>query len=52
MAQFTHFDKDGQAQMVDVSQKAVTMREAVARGRIIMQPETLASIQDRHIAKG
>ena len=37
----THIDADGRARMVDVSGKAVTTREATARGRITMRPETL-----------
>lgn len=38
--------------MVDVTAKDETAREAVAEGRVIMQPETLALILDRNIAKG
>jgi len=38
----THIDADGRARMVDVSGKAVTTREATARGRITMRPDTLA----------
>ena len=38
----THIDAEGRARMVDVSGKAVTTREATARGRITMRPETLA----------
>lgn len=41
----THFDKQGQAHMVDVSAKSVTAREAIAEGMVIMQPETLALAQ-------
>lgn len=37
----THFDAAGQAHMVDVSGKAVTAREAVAKGCVVMRPETL-----------
>jgi len=44
MSQFTHFDEFGQARMVDVGEKPVTDRKAVARGRIRMQPETLQLI--------
>ena len=40
----THLDQKGRAQMVDVSAKAVTQREAVARGFVVMRPETLALI--------
>lgn len=48
----THFDEQGRAHMVDVGQKADTQREAVARGRVLMQPETLALIQQGGIKKG
>ena len=52
MAGLTHFDKDGNALMVDVSGKEITGRVAVARGRITMQPETLAMIQAGSHKKG
>ena len=41
----THFDSAGQAHMVDVSGKPETARQAVAEGRVIMSPETLALAQ-------
>lgn len=41
----THFDAAGQAHMVDVSDKAITTREAVAEGFITMSAETLALAQ-------
>ena len=41
----THFDSAGQAHMVDVSDKEVTLREATAEGCVIMSPETLALAQ-------
>ncbi len=41
-SRLTHIDADGRARMVDVSDKAETAREATARGRIVMAPETLA----------
>jgi cyclic pyranopterin phosphate synthase len=40
--QLTHLDAQGRARMVDVGGKAATAREAVAEGRVRMQPETLA----------
>ncbi len=40
----THFDEDGQAHMVDVSDKAVTDRVAVAEAFVRMKPETLALV--------
>ena len=48
----THFDEDGAAVMVDVGAKAETERRAVAQGRVVMLPETLARIQDGGIKKG
>jgi cyclic pyranopterin phosphate synthase len=48
----THLDEHGRAHMVDVSHKQDTQREAVARGRVLMKPETLALIQEQGIAKG
>lgn len=50
--ELTHFDKDGNAVMVDVSAKAVTDRVAVAKGSVLMQPETLARITSGNIKKG
>lgn len=48
----THFDDQGQAHMVDVSAKAATTREAVAEGRVLMAPETLALILEGSAKKG
>ncbi len=48
----THFDEQGRAAMVDVSDKAETERTAIARGRITMQPATLARILEGQIGKG
>jgi cyclic pyranopterin phosphate synthase len=52
VAGFTHFDAAGRAAMVDVSGKEETARIAVARGRIVMAPETLARIQQGAVGKG
>lgn len=52
MNQFTHFDKTGQAHMVDVGSKDETRRIAVATGSIRMQPETLAMILQGNTKKG
>lgn len=52
MPEFTHFDKEGAARMVDVSDKAETVREAIAAGRILMQPETLRLILESRVSKG
>jgi cyclic pyranopterin monophosphate synthase len=48
----THFDASGNAHMVDVGDKTVTKRIAVASGRIRMQPATLALIQSGSAKKG
>ena len=48
----THFDEKGQSRMVDVSGKADTVRIAVARGSVIMSPETFRLVMDRKLAKG
>ncbi len=50
--QFTHFDEQGAARMVNVSGKEETVREAVAEGRVTMLPETLSLILDRKVGKG
>ena len=52
MAGFTHFDKEGKARMVDVSDKAETERLATAKGSVIMQPATLALIKEGGVKKG
>ena len=52
MGEFTHFDERGAARMVDVSDKPVTEREAVARGAVFAAPETLAKIESRAFSKG
>ena len=52
MSSLTHFDAQGQAHMVDVGAKPATHRIAVAEGRIIMQPATLAIIQSGTAKKG
>ena len=50
--QLTHLDEQGHASMVDVSDKAITARTAVAQGEVRMQPQTLAAIQDNNVPKG
>ena len=52
MADFTHFDAEGKAVMVDVSDKEVTERVAEARGSVVMQPATLQMIRDGGVKKG
>ena len=48
----THFDAEGNAHMVDVSDKAVTDRIAVAQARVEMRPETLALVTEGRAKKG
>jgi cyclic pyranopterin monophosphate synthase len=52
LRRLTHLDRRGRARMVDVSAKAVTAREAVARGEVTMRPETLAALGAGAVAKG
>lgn len=52
MAKLSHLDEQGRAKMVDVSDKDITSRIAVARGTIHMRTETLALILDDKIEKG
>src|SRR6185295_1086872 len=51
-SRLTHLDEDGRARMVDVSDKAVTLREATASGHVTMQPATLAMILEGKAPKG
>ena len=48
----SHVDEQGHARMVDVSAKDVTSRQATARGRVVMQPDTLAMIVEGRAPKG
>jgi len=48
----THLDESGRARMVDVSDKAITQREATARAIVSMQPETARLIAAGQMAKG
>ena len=52
MQKLTHFDTDGNARMVDVSGKAVTEREAVATGRILVSQAVINAIKNRDVEKG
>ena len=52
MAKLTHFNKHGEARMVDVSDKQTTHRVAIAMGSIFMLPETLALIRCGDHKKG
>ena len=52
MKKLTHLDRQGRANMVDVTGKPVTEREAVARGSVSMKRETLKLIADGKVPKG
>ncbi|GBD14866.1 Cyclic pyranopterin monophosphate synthase [bacterium HR25] len=48
----THLDESGRPRMVDITAKGETAREAVARGRVYLRPETLRLVQEGQVAKG
>ena len=52
MSKLTHINENGDAEMVDVSEKDTTAREAKASSRIVMQPETLELIISGSHKKG
>ena len=52
MGELTHFNEQGRARMVDVTEKAVTHRRAVAAGEIHVSPETMAHIKNGTMKKG
>ncbi len=51
-AKLTHIDKNGASRMVDVSEKEVTERMAVAHARVTMKPETFKLIMGGKVTKG
>lgn len=52
MEKLTHVTSAGEARMVDVGAKGASQREAVARGRVVMKPDTLKQIRDVGLKKG
>ena len=52
MKKLTHIDARGEASMVDVSNKPIVQRTAIARGEIRLQPSTLRLIRRQRVAKG
>jgi len=52
MTKLTHFDEHGASRMVDISEKAITNRVAIAHAKIIMKPETFQLIMDKKVQKG
>lgn len=51
-AEFTHFDESGNARMVDVSQKAETVRQAIAAGTITMAAQAYEMVRQGTVKKG
>lgn len=52
MSELSHVDAAGRASMVDVSEKTVTARRAIASAVVVMQRQTLRHIEDNSLAKG
>jgi cyclic pyranopterin phosphate synthase len=52
MAGFSHLDREGAARMVDVGEKAVIRRTAVAGGQVRMSPETVELLREKALPKG
>jgi len=52
MSDLTHISTTGEAKMVDISGKTGTLRVAVASGKVLMKPETLAAIKSAGLKKG
>jgi cyclic pyranopterin phosphate synthase len=52
MTELSHVNSSGEARMVDVAKKADTVREAVARGTVVMKPSTLEQVKANTLKKG
>lgn len=52
MSELTHIDKNGKATMVDVGSKPDQLRQAEARGKILLQPGTLEKVKENSLKKG
>ena len=52
MTELSHVNSSGEARMVDIGNKADTVREAVARGRVRMKPATLEQVKTNQMKKG
>ena len=52
MSDFTHFNEQGRAKMVDVGEKPISQRVAVAAGRVLVNEKTFALIQSGGMKKG
>jgi cyclic pyranopterin monophosphate synthase len=52
MSEFTHIDKQGRVRMVDVTEKKLTLRVAIAQGIVSMNPDTFDKIMNQTVQKG
>jgi len=52
MSDFTHFNEQGRAKMVDVGEKPISQRVAVAAGRVLVNERTFSLIQSGGMKKG
>lgn len=52
MSELSHFDEKGAIRMVDVSGKETTARRAVASGKVLLSPDTIAKLKARESPKG
>ena len=52
LKQLSHVNSSGEARMVDISLKGVTVREAVAKGSVMMQPSTMEQVKNASLKKG
>lgn len=52
MREFSHLDPEGSARMVNVGEKTVVRRTAVAAGEVTMSPETISLLRDQALPKG
>ncbi len=52
MTELSHVNSSGEARMVDIGKKADTVREAVARGTVVMKPSTLEQVKANTLKKG
>ena len=50
--EFSHINEQGRAKMVDVTEKDVTYREAIAEGTVAVNPDTMALIKNGGVKKG
>ena len=52
MTELSHVNSSGEARMVDIGKKADTVREAIARGTVVMKPGTLEQVKTNTLKKG